>query len=128
MPNLPKILVVDDERDFCHFVRFNLEVTRRFKVFVAHTGENALELAAKKSPDVILLDIMMPGMDGFEVLRALKHDLRTAGIPVVMLTALEQDVPRILAGEHYAQDYLIKPIRSDALMDKIESALACRLV
>ncbi|MCG6892499.1 MAG: response regulator [Desulfobacteraceae bacterium] len=126
MTKIPTILVVDDEKDFCHFARFNLEISGRYKVHTANTGQRALELAVKITPDLILLDIMMPEMDGFEVLRALKESLQTAAIPVVMLTALEQDIPRVLAGEGYAQDYLVKPIRSKDLMAKIEDTLAFR--
>ncbi len=65
-----KILVIDDEEDFCYFVKQNLEAISNYKVITASKGKKGIQIARKEKPDLILLDIMMPGMDGFEVLRS----------------------------------------------------------
>lgn len=114
-----KILVIDDEADFCFFLQFNLENIGGFKVYTATNAVKGVELAVRKKPDVILLDIMMPGQDGLDILRSLKKSIKTADIPVLMLTALEQDLPRTLAGELYAYDYMTKPIAIEPLLTRL---------
>ena len=119
----PKVLIIDDEKDFCHFAKFNLESTRRYRVLTRTSGSEGLQTAIRKRPDIIYLDIMMPGMDGFEVLTALKENVRTANIPVVMLTALDQDVSKMKAAELYCDQYLAKPVGLEMMLHSIESLL-----
>lgn len=114
-----KILVIDDEKDFCYFVKFNLEHIGNYKVFTSTRAIKGVELAVRKKPDLIMLDIMMPGQDGLDILRALKRSLKTAAIPVIMLTALDQDLPKMMAGELYACDYLCKPIGIERMLTKL---------
>ncbi|MGB4852044.1 MAG: response regulator [Ignavibacteria bacterium] len=83
-----KILVVDDEKDIVDILKYNLERENEFEVITASNGKEALE-AAQSLPDLILLDIMMPELNGFEVCKRLKNDKLTSGIPVIFLTAKE---------------------------------------
>lgn len=124
MAKKQKILIIDDEKDLCHFLKFNLESTGDYIVYTATNGEQGIRLADRKKPDLILVDIMMPNTDGFEVLRSIKEKPQTTTIPVLMLTALEQDMPKIMANELYANDYLTKPIHMNELIAKIQNALA----
>jgi two-component system, sensor histidine kinase ChiS len=123
MAETPKILIIDDEKDFCHFIRLNLEGTKKYKVYTSTTAQNGVETAIRKKPDLIFLDIMMPKMSGFQVLQLLKQNIVTTSIPVVMLTALDQDESKIEASSLYCHDYLIKPIEMETLIAKIDSVL-----
>ena len=81
-------------------------------------------MARKKPPDVILLDVMMPQQDGMTVLRELKRDSRTMAVPVIMVTAMEDEATRVQASGGYAQDYLVKPVGLDAVRTKIDKVLS----
>lgn len=118
-----KILIIDDEPDFCKLVKINLELIGDFEVFTALDGKQGLELAKKLQPDLILLDIMMPRMDGFEVLEKLKTDKVSASIPVTMLTARGDEASKDMAAQLYDEDYIVKPIESLELKNKIEEIL-----
>lgn len=83
-----KILIVDDEIDFCHFLKLNMEVTGEFEVSVASEGKSGIDLAKNWHPDLILLDVRMPGMSGSEMLSVLKQDESTKDIPVIFLSGL----------------------------------------
>src|SRR5688572_16721951 len=85
-----RVLVVDDEKDIAELITYNLR-RQGFDVVNAFDGNEALELATRESPDLILLDLMLPGLDGIEVARRLKADSRTAPIPVIMLTAKAEE-------------------------------------
>ena len=74
-----KILIIDDEKDFGYFLKFNLELIKKFKVFNATNGKAGIKLARRKKPDLIILDIMMPGLDGFDVLTILKENMKKIG-------------------------------------------------
>ena len=119
-----KILIIDDEADFCHFIKINLENARNYKVFTSNNGLDGIETALKKQPDLVLLDIMMPKMNGFEVLKILKKNVKTTSIPVVMLTALDTEESMMKAFGSYSQDYLIKPISINKLLLKIDKMLS----
>jgi len=119
-----KILIIDDEVDFGHFIKVNLENARKCKVFTSNNGLDGIETALKKQPDLVLLDIMMPKMNGFEVLKTLKKNVNTASIPVVMITALDTEEPKMKAFESYSQDYLVKPISINELVIKIDEILS----
>jgi CheY-like chemotaxis protein len=114
--------VVDDERDN----RELLEIVLRWEDFVvttASTGEQALAMIAELAPDLVLLDIMMPGMTGYEVVARLKADLATRHIPVIILTALADTDARGLAMRAGADDFLAKPITRGELLAKVRSVL-----
>jgi DNA-binding response OmpR family regulator len=117
--NKRTILVIDDEEDFSFFTKHNLE-RNNYEVLSATNGEEGLRLAHDIKPDLILLDIMMPGIDGFEVLRRLKTESVTAAIPVIMLTGKDDEISKDRAASLKNADYLIKPIEIEELHDRIE--------
>jgi len=114
-----KILIIDDEKDFCHFTKMNLENTGKYSVFISTNGKSGIKTAIQKKPDLVLLDIMMPNMSGFEVLKKLKQNINTVSIPVIMLTAFKNEKYMIKAMSLYSQEYLVKPIEVDVLISKI---------
>jgi DNA-binding response OmpR family regulator len=119
-----KILMIDDERDICLLVKQNLEISGDYKVIVATNGRDGIAAAAREKPDIILLDIIMPGMSGFEVLEKLKTRTDTTSIPVVMLTAVGTEEAKEKAMSLYNEEYLVKPVRTDVLMAKIGEVLS----
>ncbi len=123
MNKKPIILIIDDEKDFCHFMRMNLESTNKYKIFISTNARSGIKTAIRKRPDLVLLDIMMPNISGFEVLQKLKENINTTSIPVIMLTALSDDESRAQAMSLYSQEYLVKPIEVDTLISKIDSIL-----
>ncbi len=111
--------MVDDEPTIVEFVRINLEKAG-FRVLTAGDGETALRLAASEQPDLVVLDVMLPGKDGFEVCRELR---RTTAVPIIMLTARDDDVDKILGLELGADDYLTKPFNPRELVARIKAIL-----
>ena len=114
---MKKILIIDDEEDFCFFLKQNLEAVGSFEVFTSPDGEQGFELAKEIIPDLILLDIMMPGMDGPDVAAELKGDRRTENIPVIFLTAIVKEMEiksneGFIAGWHY----IAKPVEIAKLL------------
>ena len=120
MSRKKSVLIIDDEEDFTHLLKLNLENTGRFKVFSASDGQSGVKLVQRKRPDVVLLDIMMPGMDGFEVLEKIKGSVKTYEIPVIMLTALDNEEYRSEARGFFAGEYLVKPVELDKLISTID--------
>ncbi|MBN3040967.1 MAG: response regulator [Candidatus Omnitrophica bacterium] len=118
------VLIIDDEEDLTFFVKANLELSGNYKVVVANSGKEGLKLAEKIKPDAILLDIMMPHMDGFEVLAKLKKSLKTLSIPVVMLSAKGDEDTKIQAASAYDEDYVVKPVQIDFLEKKLNEILS----
>ena len=116
------ILAVDDEEDILELVDYNL--TREgYDVTCADTGERALTVARAELPDLILLDLMLPGVDGLDVCRLLKNDQRTAHIPIIMLTAKSGE-PDVVAGlEMGADDYITKPFSPRVLAARVKTVL-----
>jgi two-component system alkaline phosphatase synthesis response regulator PhoP len=121
-----KILMIDDEEGLSKLVKLNLEMTGDFEVITAPNGKQGIDLAKEIKPDLILLDILMPDMDGFETLERLKKDDDTAKIPVIILSAkgdaVSMDKVRNLCGELYVS----KPIEAEDLKAKIEKILKRR--
>ena len=120
-----KVLIIEDEEDFCFFVRENLINTGRFDVFVATNGAYGIELARTQEPDIILLDLMMPEMPGEQVADALDESPVTRGIPRIFLTALvtrEDTGNNVLkkTGESY---FVAKPVRTKELVKAIDTVL-----
>ena len=120
--NKGTILIIDDEKDLLELVRYNLEKDG-FDVIVASDGASGLEIAQRHRPDLIVLDIMMPGMDGLEVCRQLRADARTNRIPVIMLTARATEADRIVGLEMGADDYVIKPFSPRELVARVKAVL-----
>ncbi len=117
-----KILVVDDEKDIVDILKYNLERENEFEVLTASNGKEALAHAAM-NPDVIILDIMMPEINGFEVCKQLKNNPATSGIPVIFLTAKENEIDEILGLEIGADDYISKPISPRKVLARIKSVI-----
>ena len=118
-----KILVVDDEADLVETLRFPLEM-EGFNVLVSYNGEDALHQARKENPDLILLDLMLPRLDGYKVCRLLKFDERYKHIPILMLTAKTQEKDKLLGKETGADEYITKPFDIDELMKKVKAYLS----
>ncbi len=123
-----KILIVDDEVDFCRIVKMYFELTLRsnFQVSMAFDGKEGVKLAKKIRPDLIILDIVMPVMDGFQVLAALKKDPQTMSIPVVILSAKIDVESKLKAMELYNDEYINKPVAMLELKAKVEEILKRR--
>lgn len=117
-----KILVVEDEKDILELIAFNLECSG-YTVFKASNGEDGLQLANAEMPDLILLDIMMPGIDGFDVCRSLKQEQKTRKIPIIMLTARGEDTDIVSGLELGAEDYVTKPFSPKILVARIRTVL-----
>ena len=117
-----KILAIDDEEDILELVRYNLE-KEGFKVVCADTGESAIRRAASENFDLILLDLMLPGIDGLEVARRLRHNSKTSSVPVIMLTAKGEEADVVTGLELGADDYVTKPFSPRVLIARIRSVL-----
>ncbi len=120
--NAKKILVVDDEVDLVETIRFPLEM-EGYDVSISYNGEDALNQARKGNPDLIILDLMLPKLDGYKVCRLLKFDERYKHIPILMLTAKTQEKDKILGKETGADEYITKPFEMDDLMEKVKAYL-----
>jgi DNA-binding response OmpR family regulator len=121
----PLVLVAEDDEDILELVVFDLE-DEGYEVLTARDGEAAVALALERRPDLILLDVAMPGLDGYEVTRRLRADEATRGTPVVLLTARAQVRDVILGFEAGANDYVTKPFRPDELRTRLQAALGRR--
>lgn len=122
MTNLGRLLMVEDEPDLVAVLLPGLE-RAGYAVSVAHDGEEGLAKARKEKPDLILLDVMMPKMNGYQVCRELKQNSETKKIPVIMLTARSQESDRFWGKETGAEEYLIKPYDTTQLLEKIAGLL-----
>jgi two-component system, OmpR family, alkaline phosphatase synthesis response regulator PhoP len=114
------ILVIDDEKDLIELVRYNLE-REGFDVLAATDGRTGLELAERRRPDVIVLDLMMPGVDGLEVCRQLRKNDRTSDVLVLMLTAKAGESDRVVGLELGADDYVTKPFSPRELVARVKA-------
>ena len=117
-----EILVVDDEDDLLELVRYTLSKAGH-AITCASTGEDALTLARKQPPDLIVLDLMLPGIDGMEVCRRLKADSKTRDIPIIMLTAKTEEADVISGLDRGADDYITKPFSPRVLAARVKSLL-----
>jgi two-component system alkaline phosphatase synthesis response regulator PhoP len=117
-----KILLVDDEPDILEMIGFNLE-REGFEVFTAPNGRKALELARTHLPDLILLDVMMPEMDGMETCRELRDDARLKNSIIAFLTARNEDYSQIAGFDAGADDYISKPIKPRVLISRVKALL-----
>jgi CheY-like chemotaxis protein len=118
------ILIIDDEEDFCHFVKLNLEETGDFKVITAANGPDGIDMVKQHKPDLILLDIIMPDMTGTQVAEELRSNKATKDIPIIFVTAI------VKRGEVGSREYqfggnyfIFKPVKLDELIREIGSKL-----
>jgi two-component system phosphate regulon response regulator PhoB len=117
-----QILIVEDEDDVLELLRFNL-TKEGFSVATATRGEDGLKAVAQKRPDLILLDLMLPGLSGLDVCRQLRKDPKTAGIPIIMVTAKGEEADIVVGLEVGADDYVTKPFSIKVLISRIRVAL-----
>jgi len=118
-----RILVVDDNPQIARLVEFRL-AREGHDVVVVHSGAEAIESASAIRPDLVILDIMMPGMDGYEVLRVFRSRLDLAGVPVILLSGLGEDHHVVRGLRSGAQDYMTKPFSPSELAVRVEKLLA----
>jgi DNA-binding response OmpR family regulator len=123
MPDKKKILCIEDEREMIDLMRLILE-RKGFEFVGAEGGQEGLDLIREEMPDLVLLDLMMPGVDGWEVYRQLKADDDLKGIPVIVVTAKAQSIDKVL-GLHIArvEDYITKPFGPQDLLESINRVL-----
>ena len=117
-----KILIVDDEDHIRELLKFNLE-KNGYVVYMENDGLNGLKLAREKQVDLILLDLMLPGMDGFEVCKEIRRDNIISNVPIIMLTAKSEEIDKILGLELGADDYITKPFSIRELYARIKALL-----
>ena len=117
-----RVLIVDDEPDIVESIKFNLEL-EGIECLEAHDGEEALSKAKKEMPDLIILDIMLPKMNGYKVARLLSFDEAYKNIPIIMLTARAQEKDMLLGEETGAKEYITKPFSMDDLVVHIKKYL-----
>ncbi|HVO66534.1 MAG TPA: response regulator [Syntrophales bacterium] len=117
-----KILVVDDEKDIVDLITYNLE-QEKYTVVKAYDGESALDLVKTEKPDLIVLDLMLPGIRGFDVCKFIRKNPETEVLPVIMLTAKANHVDRIIGFELGADDYIAKPFNVKELIARIHAVL-----
>jgi two-component system, OmpR family, alkaline phosphatase synthesis response regulator PhoP len=120
-----KILIIDDEEDILELIRYNL-AKEGYSVEGITSGEAALAKAKSEVPDLVVLDLMLPGVDGLEVCKCLKSDARTSHIPIIMLTAKSEDADIVTGLELGADDYVTKPFSPRVLIARIRTALRRR--
>lgn len=117
-----RILVVDDEEHIRELLKFNLE-KNKYEVICAEEGNEAVEMAVENKPDLILLDLMLPGIDGYDVCKVIRGKKETANIPVIMITAKGEEFDKILGLELGADDYITKPFSIRELMARVKAVL-----
>jgi phosphate regulon transcriptional regulator PhoB len=118
----PRILMVDDEKDIVDLVAYNLE-KEGYETLQALDGEKALQLVRTKTPDLVVLDLMLPGIQGLEVCKRIRKDPETASIPIIMLTAKGAEIDKIVGLEVGADDYITKPFSVKELLARIKAVL-----
>ena len=116
------ILIIEDENDLAELVAFNLE-KEGYQPIIAQDGKAGLDAAQSQSPDLILLDLMLPGLPGTEICKILKSNGKTSRIPVIMLTARGEEIDRVVGFEVGADDYIVKPFSTRELLLRIKAVL-----
>ncbi|MCF7872731.1 MAG: response regulator [Candidatus Omnitrophica bacterium] len=117
---IKRILVVDDEEDLTYFLKANLEIEEQYHVIAVTRARDAFKTAMRIKPDLIILDIMMPQIDGIKVLKKLKGSKETLSIPVIMLSAKDDNATKIEAAALYDECYITKPVQIEELKTKIK--------
>jgi len=119
---MKKILIVDDEQDIVESLKFVLE-TNDYTCYTADNGEDGLRLAKELTPDLIILDVMMPKMNGYKISRLLKYDAKYKDIPILMVTARSQEEDKAIGEETGADEYITKPFELGEVVKKVEQYL-----
>ena len=119
---MKKILIVDDEQDIVESLKFVLEVSG-YVCYTAYNGEDGLRLGKTIMPDLIILDVMMPKINGYKISRLLKYDSKYKDIPIIMVTARSQLEDKMIGEETGVNEYITKPFELDAIVKKVESYL-----
>lgn len=119
---MSSVLIIDDEKDIVEAIVYNLE-REGFKTYKAYDGAAGLEAARKKCPDLIVLDLMLPGIAGLDVFKILKKEEKTSSIPVIMLTAKGEEVDKVVGLEMGADDYITKPFSMRELIARIKTIM-----
>ena len=120
---MAKVLIVDDSPTEVHVLQIML-TKNGHEVVVATSGEDGVEIAKKEKPDLILMDVVMPGMNGFQATRQISKDERTASIPVIMVTTKDQETDKVWAMRQGAKDYIVKPVQEKALIEHVNMVLS----
>ncbi|MGB0494893.1 MAG: twitching motility response regulator PilH [Kangiellaceae bacterium] len=119
---MSKILIVDDSPTETHILTQMLD-KNGYQVVTAESGEAGVEVAKQELPDLVLMDVVMPGLNGFQATRQLKKESTTAHIPVVIVTTKDQETDKIWGMRQGAKDYLTKPVQEDSLINTIQAIL-----
>lgn len=117
-----KVLIVDDEQDIVESLQFVLEASG-FECHCAYNGEDGLKMAKEVLPDLIILDVMMPKMNGYKISRLLKYDNKYKNIPILMVTARSQEDDKLIGEETGVDEYITKPFELDEIVKKVEGYL-----
>jgi twitching motility two-component system response regulator PilH len=117
------ILIVDDSPTELHVLKNMLE-KNDFQVSTANSGEEGIQMAKQRSPDLVLMDIVMPGLNGFQATRKLTKDPQTTGIPVIIVSTKDQETDKVWGLRQGAKDYLTKPVNEKELIDKVNKVLS----
>jgi two-component system phosphate regulon response regulator PhoB len=120
---MSRILIVEDDNDIAALIAHYLD-RAGFGSEIVHDGGKALTAARETPPDLVILDLMLPGLNGLEVCKALRFDTRTASLPIIMLTARGEESERILGLDSGADDYIVKPFSPRELVSRVEAVLA----
>ena len=119
MSEAKKILIVDDEQDIVETLKFMLEA-EGYKCFCAYDGETGLSLAKEIMPDLMILDVMMPKINGYKISRLLKYDTKYKEIPIIMVTARSQEEDKLIGQETGVNEYITKPFELDEIIEKVK--------
>lgn len=119
---MKKILIVDDEQDIVESLKFVLEASG-YTCYCAYNGEDGLRLAKEIIPDLMILDVMMPKINGFKISRLLKFDSKYKNIPILMVTARTQDEDKLIGEETGADEYITKPFELDDIVKRVDKYL-----
>jgi two-component system phosphate regulon response regulator PhoB len=119
---MKRVLIIEDEKDLAELLAFNLE-KEGYSAMSVHDGKLGLERAGEEIPDLILLDLMLPGLHGTEVCKALRRDQRTAHIPIIMITAKGDEIDRVVGFEVGADDYIVKPFSMREMALRIKAVM-----
>ena len=117
---IQKVLLVDDSKTELHYLS-EILLKRGYVVRTAENGEEAMQRLAEEKPDLILMDVVMPGQNGFQLTRSITRDPRFADVPVIMCTSKNQETDKVWGLRQGATDYVVKPVKADELMAKIKA-------
>lgn len=120
---MAKIMIVDDSPTEVHVLQTMLSKNGH-EVIVATSGEEGVEMAKTEMPDLVLMDVVMPGMNGFQATRQLSKNTETAAIPVIMVTTKDQETDKVWAMRQGAKDYIVKPVQEKALIERVNMVLS----